>query len=48
MNPDTEYKKKSTQAVVLPSITNLKSQSLLDSVPILAIFNEILIYYLSL
>ena len=48
MNPDTEYLKRSTEAVVLPSITNLKSQSLLDSVPILAIFNEILIYYLSL
>jgi len=47
MNPDAELNKEANVSIVLPSITNLKSQSLLDGVPVFTIFNEIIFYYIN-
>jgi len=47
MNPDSDLNKQATHCIVLPSITNLKSQSLLDGVPVFSLFNEILFYYIN-
>lgn len=47
MNSESKHKEISDSFIVLPSVSNLKNQSLLDSVPIFSVFIEILIFYYS-
>ncbi|MGL5978065.1 MAG: MurR/RpiR family transcriptional regulator [Erysipelotrichaceae bacterium] len=44
MNPEPAHLENYEEIIYLPSASNLKSQSLLDSVPIYTVFVEILIY----
>lgn len=47
MNSESKHKEITDSFIVLPSVSNLKNQSLLDSVPIFSVFIEILIFYYS-
>lgn len=47
MNSESKHKEIADSFIVLPSVSNLKNQSLLDSVPIFSVFIEILIFYYS-
>lgn len=47
MNSESKYKENIDAMIVLPSVSNLKNQSLLNSVPIFSVFIEILIFYYS-
>ena len=47
MNPNSKYKEDIDSFIVLPSVSNLKNQSLLNSVPIYSVFIQILIFYYS-
>lgn len=46
MNVDSDYKEMADAFICLPSVSNLKNQSLLNSVPIISVFVEMLnVYY---
>ncbi len=47
MNAQSPLEKEVDRFLLLPSVSTLKNKSLLDSVPIFSIFNEILIRYLN-
>lgn len=47
MNAQSSLEKDVDTFVLLPSVSTLKNQSLLDSVPIFSVFVELLLYYLN-
>lgn len=47
MNTQTPLIKQSDITIILPPVSNLKNQSLLDSIPTYTVFVEILLYYYS-
>lgn len=47
MNSESKHREIADSFIVLPSVSNLKNQSLLDSVPLFSVFIEILIFYYS-
>ena len=47
MNSNSKYRDVMDSFIVLPSVSNLKNQSLLNSVPIFSVFVQVLIFYYS-
>lgn len=47
MNGQSPFLEDSDHYITLPSVSSLKTQSLLDSIPVYSVFIEILIYYFS-